>query len=298
MILYHLYRRWQRRRLAAQGSPVAGSDRSARGARGPLGLLAHQARYDLLATLRNPRARFFTLVFPLLLLVIFAGIFGSGHTVVDGVRVPLSRYYVAGILALSVVNAAYSNLVISVVAARETGVLKRRRATPVPPWVLIAGQALSTLVIALVMSTVLLAVARVAYGVSFAAPALAAVACAVVVGTLAFVCVAYAVAGLIDSPDAAQPVVQATLLPLYFISGVWIATASLPHTLQTVASIFPIEHLAAAIHLASVHPSFSAAFAPGDLLVLAAWGVGAAAFAARRFSWLPGTGRRLVGERP
>ena len=69
-----------------------------------------------------------------------------------------------------------------------------------------------------------------------------------------------------------------------------------------MAEIFPVEHLAAAIHLASVHATFGAAVAPGDLLVLAAWGVGAAIFAARRFSWLPSAGggasprRRLVGR--
>ena len=38
--------------------------------------------------------------------------------------------------------------------------------------------------------------------------------------TLAFACIGYAVSGLIGSPDAAQPVVQATMMPLCFISGV------------------------------------------------------------------------------
>ena len=55
----------------------------------------------------------------------------------------------------------------------------------------------------------------------------------------------------------------------------------------TIAAIFPIEHLAAATHLASVRGSFSSALAPADLLVLAAWAFAAVIFAARRFSWLP-----------
>jgi hypothetical protein len=43
-------------------------------------LLAHQVRYDVRASLRNPRARFFTFFFPVVLLVIFTGVFGHGTT--------------------------------------------------------------------------------------------------------------------------------------------------------------------------------------------------------------------------
>ena len=129
-------------------------------ARGPLALLAHQVRYDVLASLRNPRARFFTFFFPILLLVIFTGVFGNGTTTIDGVHVKLSRFYVPGILAMSIVLAAYANLVVSIAALRETGVLKRRRATPVPPGLLVAGQALATVLIVAVMATIMLAVGQ------------------------------------------------------------------------------------------------------------------------------------------
>jgi len=141
--------------------------------------------------------------------------------------------------------------------------------------------------VAMVTSAFLLVVAAVGWGVTFGAGALLAVALSAIVGALAFSCIGYAVAGLVGSPDATQPIVQLTLLPLFFISGVWIPTSSLSSTLQTIASWFPVEHLAATLHQASVHPSFSGAFGPGDLVVLAAWGIGAALFAARRFSWLP-----------
>ncbi len=82
MILIRLYRRWQ-------SGPSAAS-------RGPLALLAHQARFELLASFRNPRARFFTFFFPVLLLVIFAGLFGHGTTTVDGVKVHTARFFVPG----------------------------------------------------------------------------------------------------------------------------------------------------------------------------------------------------------
>jgi ABC-2 type transport system permease protein len=258
-------------------------------ARGPIALLAHQVRYDLLASLRNPRARFFTFFFPILLLVIFTGVFGNGMTTIDGVHVKLSRFYVPGILAMSIVLATYAGLVISIAALRETGVLKRRRATPVPPALLIAGQALATVLIVAVMATILLAIGKLAYGVGMAPAALAALACTSVVGALAFACIGYAVSGLIGSPDAAQPIVQATTMPLWFISGVFIPTAKLSGTLKTVGSLFPVQHLAAGLQLASVHTTFGGAISVSDLLVLAAWGLAATALAAWRFSWLPST---------
>lgn len=306
LILIRLYRAWRERAAMARGdlaeaaafagpagiatAPSRGSTRRAAASRGSLALLAHQVRYDLLASFRNPRARFFTLIFPIVLLVILAGVFGHGTTVVDGVRVQLSQFYVPSILALSIITAAYATLVVSVATARESGVLKRRRATPASPAILIGGQALATLVTTATMTVVLLVIGRLAYNVSMAPAALLAIACTVVVGTLSFACVGYAVAGLIGSVDAAQPIVQATVMPLYFISGIWIPTASLSHTLQSIASIFPVEHLASALHQSSVHSSLGAALAPEDLLVLAIWGLAAAAFAARRFSWLPRAG--------
>jgi len=53
--------------------------------------------------------------------------------------------------------------------------------------------------------------------------------------------------------------------------------------------VFPAEHLAAALHRASVNSSFASAIAPKDPLVLAAWTIFAAVFATRRVSWLPST---------
>ncbi|MGA2014317.1 MAG: ABC transporter permease [Solirubrobacteraceae bacterium] len=292
LLIKFLIGAWRRRFPGGPSNPPRIHPRSSgasAAARGPLWLLAHQVRSDIRASLRNPRARFFTFFFPIVLLVVFTGVFGNGHTVVDGHRVKLSTFYVPGILAMSVVVAGYANLVISISSLRESGVLKRRRATPAPPALLIAGQALSTVVIAAVMSTLLLVIAKLGYGVGIGPGALAAVACTVVVGTIAFACIGYAVSGLIGSPDAAQPIVQATMLPLWFISGVFIPTPNLSSSLRTIGTLFPVEHLANSLHLASVNGSFAKAISVSDLLVLAAWAVGATAFAAWRFSWLPST---------
>jgi ABC-2 type transport system permease protein len=299
LLIVRLYRRWRDRRAAAAadaGAPAGVSkptrvtERSgpSAAARGPLALLAHQVRYDLLATARNPRARFFTFVFPIVLLVVLVGVFGhKGNTVIDGVQVPLSRFYVGGILAMAVITAAYATLVITITTARESGVFKRRRATPVPPALMIAGQVVATLAIAEVMTALLLIVGRLGYSISLPAGAVVAVLITVAVGAIAFACIAYAAAGMIDSVDAAQPIAQLTMMPLYFISAIWIPNASLSHGLRDVASVFPVAHLADALHKATVTGSLGSALSATDLLVLAAWGLAAGAFATMRFSWLP-----------
>src|SRR5436190_12213687 len=97
-------------------------------------LLLHQTRFDLLAFSRSRESRFFTVVLPIIFLVIFATVFGNDTTTVNGREIKQTTYYVPNLIALGVVGAALTNLAIGVVMQREEGVLKRRRATPVGPW--------------------------------------------------------------------------------------------------------------------------------------------------------------------
>ncbi len=302
MLILRLIRMWQRRQAQKTAAAPASTaepavsfsapaaprpDGPSAASRGPLALLLHEALYDLKISLRSPRARFMGIFFPIVLLVVFVGVFGDKHTNVAGHYVTLKVFYVPGILAMSIVVNAYASLVISISGLRETGVLKRRRATPVPAVVLIGGQALATVATTAVTAAILLVIAKLLYGVGMAGPAILAIACTALVGTLAFACIGYAVSGLVGSQDAAQPIVQMTMLPLWFISGVFIPIANLGTGLRDVADVFPVQHLANSLHLASVHSSFGSSISGTDMIVLAAWAVGAAAFCAWRFSWLP-----------
>ena len=249
----------------------------------------HQFKYDLRAFMRNRQSQFFTLALPILFLVIFASVFGGAdHTVrVAGGRIKTSISYVPGIMTLGIIAAAFVNLVISVTAQRESGVLKRRRATPVPASAIIGGRALTAVLTALAIAAVLLVLGWAAFGAHIPARTAPALAVAVVVGALSFCCLGYALASIIRDQDAAQPVTQAVMLPLYFISGVFIATSTLPRWLVNVAGVFPVRHLAAALLKAYNPYTRGSGFADWDLLIVAAWGVAGLIIALRRFSWLP-----------
>jgi ABC-2 type transport system permease protein len=250
-------------------------------------LIAHQLRYDLLVFWRNPQSRFFTLALPVIFLVIFTSVFGTDHTRVSGHTVEYSIYYVPGICTLGIISASFVNLVITITAQRESGVLKRRRSTPVPAWVLIASRAIAAAIIAIVIVIVLLVIGRIAFGVSFPSATLPGLVLGVVVGAACFCCLAFALASFIRNGDAAQPIVQAVMLPLYFISGVFIVGNQLSSTLKDIASVFPVSHLANALFKAFAPGTTGAGISVHNLLILAIWGVGGLLIALWRFSWSP-----------
>jgi ABC-2 type transport system permease protein len=249
----------------------------------------HQAAYDLRAFIRNRQSQFFTLALPILFLVIFAALFGGrGHTVaVSGGRIATSVYYVPGIIALGVISACFGNLVVSVTTQRERGVLKRRRATPVPAAAIIVGRVVTAIVIAVVMATALLGIGWAAYGAHVPGHTALALAVTVIVGAASFCCMGYALTSLIRNEDAAQPATQALLLPLYFVSGIFVAVTILPHWLADIGDVFPVRHLADAL-LAAYNPHTTGlGFAGQDLLIVGAWGVAGLILAMRGFSWNP-----------
>ena len=164
--------------------------------------------------------------------------------------------------------------------------LKRRRATPVPAAAVIAGRVL-TAVVAVVMAGVLLGIGWAAYGAHVPGRTAFALAATVVVGAASFCCMGYALTALIRNEDSALPITQALLLPLYFISGVFVAVTVLPHWLANVGEIFPVRHLANALLVAYNPHTTGLGFAGADLLIVAAWGAAGFLVALRTFSWLP-----------
>jgi ABC-2 type transport system permease protein len=246
-------------------------------------LVLHQTRYDLLTFIRNRQARFFTVLLPVTFLVIFAGVFGD--QLIGPEHVPASTYYVPGIAALAVLSASFSNLVIAVTSQRELGILKRRRATPAPASVVIAGRAITSLVVSLAVTAIVIALGAIVFGVDVVPCAVGAIVASIAAGSLALGCLGFAVTTVIGSADSAQPLALAITLPLSFISGVYIPSVQLPPTLADIAHAFPLEHLVAALSRGFLSGNTGVAW--GDLAILTAWGLGGFVTALARFRWTP-----------
>jgi ABC-2 type transport system permease protein len=248
-------------------------------------LLLHQLRFDLLSMRRNRRAQLFILVLPVLLLVTFAGLFGTNAVEVAGQDVAANRASVPGIMGLAVLTASFMALAIAVINQRESGILKRRRATPVPAAVLVVSRALTAMLSSLAACALLIVVAAAGFGIDPPPGGVLPALLAVVVGSLCFAACAYAISATVRNAESAQPLMQALLLPLQMISGIYFPMSQLPDWLQHVANAFPLAHLTNALQHAWLPTGAQIAW--GDLGVMALWAAGAAFVAARRFQWLP-----------
>ncbi len=251
---------------------------------GGVRLFAHQLRADLLRFWRNPQSRYFTVLLPIVFLVIFAAIF-KGRTIVDGKTIPITTFYVPAITTLGIISASFVNVTIAVVTQRESGELKRLRGTPLPASFVISSRAVVGVVVAVVMSALLLTLGWLAYGVSIPS-SIVGLTIAVVVGAASFACIAFAFSTRVHTADAAAPATNLAVLPLYFISGVFVPESQIPRFLRDIATVFPIHHLAKALLLPFTR-THGAALAGGDLLIVAAWGIAALLLAARTFQWSP-----------
>jgi len=248
--------------------------------------VAHQFRHELRRLVRNPQSRFFTLVLPVLLLGLFASVFHHANVAVPGGRLNEAVYYVPGIIAYGLIAAVFMDLAVSVVAARESGIYKRRRVTPVSAGALIGARALAAAATGLAVVAVLVVIGWAGYGASIPAGAAGVLALDLVLGAAAFCALGFAVATFIVNTDAAQPVVQAIVLPLCFISGVFIPAGELPHWLVRIAGVFPVRALAAAL-LAVYNPAARTDLRLGDAAVLLAWAAAGIVIVGRRFRWVP-----------
>jgi ABC-2 type transport system permease protein len=249
-------------------------------------LAAHQFRYDQKVFWRNPASVFFTVGFPVILLLIFATVFGDQRVDVRG-GVDTTTYYVPAIITLSVISATMQSLAMSLVIAREDGRLKRGRGTPMPSWVFIVGRVGNSIVVALLMMALISAIGRILYGVEIPWGHLPAVVLVLVVGAASFCCLGIALTAAIPSQDAAAPIVNALLLPLYFLSGVFIPDDQLPSGVIHFADLFPIRHFFEAFFNAYVPIGAGSAVSWGNLALVAAWGIAGLLIAIRFFRWTP-----------
>ena len=186
-----------------------------------LALLRHQFRYDQKTFWRNPASVFFTVLLPVIFLFLLATIFGNDEIEELG-GIATTTYYVPAILTLGIVSATMVSLAISLTVDRENGVLKRTRGTPLPSRVFIAGRVGNALVLSLLSLVVLSVIGWGVYSVEIPWERLPAVLVTLAVGAVSFCSLGIALSAAIPSEQAAPPITNVMVLPLYFLSGVFI----------------------------------------------------------------------------
>ncbi len=248
-------------------------------------LAARQVVYENRAFWRNPAAAFFTFVFPLMFMVLFNVLFGGNRS--NGL--PVSEFYTPAVIAFAVITATYTNIAMMVTVARDNGILKRMRGTPLPPWVYLAGRILHAVLVAGLLVVIVAAFGAIFYDVRFPWDRLPALVITLVVGAASFCALGLAIAGIIPNADSAPAIVQFSVLPLTFVSNVFIDMRGAPAWINAFSEIFPVRHLADAL-LGIYNPATAgSAVAWGDIGVMALWGAAGLLVALRFFSWEPRT---------
>jgi ABC-2 type transport system permease protein len=248
-------------------------------------LLLHQFRYDQKVFWRNPASVFFTVIFPLLFLVIFATFFKNAQ--ISGLDVRGSTYYVPAIVALAVISATTVKLAMNLSSEREAGRLKRVRGTPLPPSAFVAGRVGNSLVISLIIVALIVVIGAIFYGVPIPTSTLPALLVTLAVGAFSFSCLGFALAAAIPSEDAAPAVTNAIVFPLYFLSGIFVPEDEIPNGVLRIADLFPVRHFFQALFAVWDPATTGAGFEWGHLAVVFAWGVAGLGIALLAFRWEP-----------
>ena len=250
-------------------------------------LLLTQTRYQLVTFWRIPVAMFFTLALPLLLLLVVNALFGNETIETDEGTWSVSQFYTGGLAAFTAVSATYTNIANMVPIRRDEGVLKRWRGTPLPTWTYIGGFVLSAVAIAFVGVILMLGLGVVLYDLEIVWAKMPAAAVSFTVGVSSFAALGMAVAALVKTASSASAVANATILPLAFISNVFIISEGGPAWIETLGNIFPLRPFVESMQGCFTPFVEPPAFNWDKLAFVALWGVAGLLVAVRRFTWEP-----------
>jgi ABC-2 type transport system permease protein len=240
--------------------------------------------------LRDREAFFFTLGFPVLILLLFNAMFDRPY---GDTGATVSQVFTAGIIAMGIAVAGFQSLGISIAQERDDGTLKRLRGLPMPKSAYFIGKIVQVALVALAEIVILLGVAVLFFGLDlpteprrwaiFAAVTLLGLACCTLLGI--------AVSSLARSGRNASAIVLPPFIALQFISGVYFIYNEIPRTLQQIAAIFPLKWMTQGMRSVFL-PDAYLAFEPAGswetgptLLILAAWTLGALMLCLLTFRW-------------
>jgi ABC-2 type transport system permease protein len=234
---------------------------------------------------RNPTSAIFTFVFPIMFLVIFASL-NSNDRIKDLGDIRFAQYYVPSIITFGIFSACYVNLAIATPYRREMGLLKRVRATPLPPRIFLGALVISTVFIGALLATIVTLTGVVFYGVHFYAARLGGLLVTFVVATASCCALGLATGTFVPNADAAPAVVNFIYFPIVFISGTFFPVNQ-KSVLAHIASVFPVRHVILAVFAGFDPLRSGASIVWGHLAVIAAWGAFGLVVAIRRFRWEP-----------
>lgn len=248
-----------------------------------------QGAVELKQFLRSRESVVFTMLFPVMLIVIFGSIFDA--EIMPGVQ--FTQYFVTGMIASGLMAVGFQNLAIQIPIERDRGVLKRLRGTPMPRPVYFLGKVCVVFVIGVAETVILLIVAITFYGVSLPSTAQRwlTFGWVSVLGITACTLAGIAFSSLARTGRSAPAVVTPVALVLQFISGVFFVFTDLPAWMRQIAALFPLKWMCQGMRSVFLPEGFAAAEPAGSwelervALVLTLWVVLGLGLCLTTFQW-------------
>ncbi len=250
--------------------------------------------YEVRLYFRQADTVFFTFLFPLVMLTIFAVAFSETPFGPPGNTVSAASYYLPAMLAAGVLLSGLQNLSIDIAMERGDGTLKRLAGTPLPVVSYFMGKIGQVLVTGILQAGLLILVAGVVFGVELPSDAASWMTFTWVflLGVTTCAILGIGLSRLPRSGKSATAVIIPIVLILQFISGIYLPFTNLPEWLQNVASVFPLKWLAQGMRAVFLPDSFEALEQggtwnlPGVAIALGIWLVVGLVLARLTFRWI------------
>ncbi|MFJ8627659.1 ABC transporter permease [Kitasatospora sp. NPDC093550] len=251
---------------------------------------AARSKVELRAFFRNKQSLVFTLMFPVILLVVFGSIF-SGK--VAGTDTDVKLVFMAGIIAAGVMSTAFSGLAINIAIERDTGTVRRLAMTPMPKSAYFVGKLVRVIVTTALETVLLIGIALALFGLPLPSTPERwfTLGWDLALGTVACAMAGAAYSALIPNSRSAAAIVTPVFMVLQFISGVFFPFGQLPAWMQTVAAFFPVKWMAQGFRSVFLPDSFTVVEPAGNwelghiALVLTAWSLAGLLLTAFSFRW-------------
>ncbi len=199
-------------------------------------------RVELRLLLREPMVAFGMVGFPIVTVLVLAGVFGDVPDPDFGGVAP-SDHYLAGYVAVVLGALGLITIPVHIATHREHGVLRRFRAAGVSARAMVLSELALGAVVGTVSVVVVLGTGTLVYG--FSAPAdPAAVAGWYLLGLLCFICIGGALGMLMPSGRAASAVGNMVYIPMFMLGGGGPPRSVMTPAMEAIANVLPLTHIA------------------------------------------------------
>ena len=160
----------------------------------------------------------------------------------DGEAIRYVDWVVPGILGMNMMYSALWGVGYVVVRYRQSGYLRRLKATPLTKFEFLSAQVLSRLLVTLTASVIVFIGTNLMLDYKMVG-SIALLLLIALIGGLAMITLGLAIACRTESKEFADGLLNAITFPMLLLSGVWFSLDGSPEWVQMIAQVLPLTHV-------------------------------------------------------